>query len=208
MIILNLDEFNIHKNTILGELQRSVFIYPTDTIYGIGCDATSEKLISKIRLIKNSEQPFSVIVPNKEWIYENCEVSSEAEEWIRKLPGPYTLILKLKNKDSVSKMCYDPLNNGNSTIGVRMPNNWFLSIVYQIKKPIVTTSANITGKEFMTSLDDLDIEIRNKVDYIFYDGVKIGTPSTIINLVGKDVSIQKRTGRKSKDISFPIKELK
>jgi len=181
MIVLNLDEYNVHKNTIIRELSKTVFVYPTDTIYGIGCNATDEKLVSKVRKIKNSDTPFSVIVPNKEWIYNNCEVSQEAEEWIRKLPGPYTLILRLKNKRSLAKNVF---NQSNSTIGVRMPNHWFLAVVYQLKVPIVTTSANLSGQDFMTSLEDLDPLIRNRVDYVFYDVRKKVLPSTIIHLEG------------------------
>ncbi len=44
MIVLNIDEFNIHKKAILSELKKTLFVYPTDTIYGLGCNATDEKL--------------------------------------------------------------------------------------------------------------------------------------------------------------------
>ncbi|UCG94990.1 MAG: Sua5/YciO/YrdC/YwlC family protein, partial [archaeon] len=77
-------------------LQGSVFIHPTDTIYGLGCDATRYNSVIRIRQIKQREQkPFSVIAPSKEWILENCVVG-EAD--LTRLPGPYTLILKLKQK--------------------------------------------------------------------------------------------------------------
>lgn len=214
MIVLNIDEYNIHKKTIIEELKKTVFVYPTDTIYGLGCNATDERLVSKIRKIKNSQQPFSVIVPSKEWIYQNCEVTQEADEWIRKLPGPYTLILKLKNPKALAKNVYH--SNSMNTVGVRMPNHWFLAVVYQMKVPIITTSANVSGRDFMTTLDDLDSTIRNNVDYVFYDGEKKGRPSTMINLVGPEISIKQRTESsstkekskdRSKNIQFPIKEI-
>jgi L-threonylcarbamoyladenylate synthase len=211
MIVLNLDEYNVHKRTILNELKKSVFVYPTDTIYGIGCNATDEKLVAKIRKIKNTDHPFSIIVPSKEWIYNNCEVTAEAEEWIRKLPGPYTLILKLKNPKALAKNVYH--SNNMNTVGVRMPNHWFLAVVYQLNFPIITTSANVSGREFMTTLDDLDSTIRTNVDYVFFDGEKKGRPSTMINLVGPEVSIRQRTEsssikEKSKsNLKFPIEEI-
>lgn len=214
MIVLNFDEYNIHKKIIIDELKKSIFVYPTDTIYGIGCNATDEKLVSKVRKIKNSQQPFSIIVPSKEWIYQNCEVIEEAEEWIRKLPGPYTLILKLKNPKALAKNVYH--SNSINTVGVRMPNHWFLAVVYQMKTPIITTSANVSGQDFMTTLEDLDSTIRNNVDYVFYDGEKKGKPSTIINLVGPKISIHQRTEssstkEKSKSdgskLKFPIEEI-
>ena len=209
MIILNFDEYNVQKKAILQELKNSVFVYPTDTIYGIGCNATDEKLVAKVRKIKKTNQPFSILVPNKEWIYENCVITEEAEEWIRKLPGPYTLILKLKNKKAIAKNVY---NNADNTVGVRMPNHWFLATVYQIKVPIITTSANISGQDFMTSLDDLDPLIRNNVDFIFYDGPKVGNPSTIVHLEGPKIIVQPRMEKNSgvemsKTIKFPLKEI-
>ena len=210
MIVVNFDEYNLNRKNILKDISKSVFVYPTDTIYGLGCNALDEASVQKIRKLKNSDQPFSIIVPNKEWIYENCIVTEEAEEWIRKLPGPYTLLLKLKNKKAVSKNVHNCDTKGDAVIGVRMPNHWFLAISYQLKMPIVTTSANITGQDFMTSLDDLDIRIRNNVDYIFYDGPKHGAPSTIIHLEGDRVHIQPRVERKSKlhrEIQFPLEEI-
>lgn len=210
MIVLNFDELNLHRKTVTKDLKQSLFVYPTDTIYGIGCDATSETLIKQIRSIKKSAQPFSIIVPNKEWIYQNCLVTQEAEEWIRKLPGPYTLILKLKNPKAVAKNAYSTMIHDIPTIGVRMPNHWILSLVYDLRSPIVSTSANISGQDFMTTLDDLDPAIRTAVDYVFYEGPKNGAPSTIIDLTGNEVHLMTRTERHSPEeskIQFPIEEI-
>jgi tRNA threonylcarbamoyl adenosine modification protein (Sua5/YciO/YrdC/YwlC family) len=209
MIVLNFDEYNLNRKTILKEVPSAIFIYPTDTIYGIGCNALDEKKVDKIRKLKNSAQPFSVIVPSKEWIYNNCVVTEEAEEWIRKLPGPYTLLLKLKNKKAVAKNVHNYDMDGEVVLGIRMPNHWFLSLSYVLKLPIVTTSANITGQNFMTSLDDLDPILRNNVDYVFYEGPKKGTPSTIVSLAGEKVQVHPRTGKSSlhKKINFPLEEI-
>ena len=210
MIVINFDEYNLHRKNILKDLPSAVFVYPTDTIYGIGCNALNEKLVQKIRKLKHSAQPFSVIVPSKEWIYENCVVTEEAEEWIRKLPGPYTLLLRLKNKKAVAKNVHNYDLNGDAILGVRMPNHWFLAISYMLKIPILTTSANITGQDFMTSLEDLDTNIRSNVDYVFYDGPKRGAPSTLIHLEGDVVKISQRTQKNSRilhNINFPLEEI-
>jgi len=209
MIVLNFDEYNLNRKIILKEVPKSIFVYPTDTIYGIGCNALDEKLVNRVRRLKNSNQPFSVIVPNKEWIYENCVVTEEAEEWIRKLPGPYTLLLKLKNRNAVAKNVHNYDMSGDVIVGVRMPNHWFLSVAYTLKLPIITTSANVTGQNFMTSLDDLDMNIRNNVDYVFYEGSKMGMPSTIVHLAGSHVKVQPRNQPRSihKRISFPLEEI-
>jgi len=64
MRIINKDELK-HDAKLINELKKSIFVYPTDTIYGIGCDATNEELVKKIREIKrNPTHPFSIIIPN------------------------------------------------------------------------------------------------------------------------------------------------
>ncbi|MGV8087076.1 MAG: Sua5/YciO/YrdC/YwlC family protein [Candidatus Woesearchaeota archaeon] len=211
MIVINFDEYNVNRKTLLKELPKSIFVYPTDTIYGLGCSALDETLVAKIRKIKKSDHPFSIIVPSKEWIYENCVVTEEAEEWIRKLPGPYTLLLKLKNKKAVAKNVHNYDIKGDVVIGVRMPNSWFLAVAYTLKLPIITTGANVTGDNFMTSLDDLNATIRNNVDYLFYEGPKHGCPSTIVHLEGEKIILQSRKESKpiiKKNISFPLTEIR
>tara|TARA_Y100000034_G_C6812031_1_gene364973 strand:- start:354 stop:851 length:498 start_codon:yes stop_codon:yes gene_type:complete len=165
MKIYNKEEFNKNKEELLTKIKEgNIFIYPTDTIYGIGCDARNFEAVKRIRELKNrDEKPFSVIAPSKEWIIDNCE-----EKNLDKLPGPYTLILKLKNKECVASNV-----SGLDTLGVRIPDHWF-----KVDIPIVTTSVNKSDKNNMTSLEDLDKDI--KVDFIIYEGEKKGKSSKII----------------------------
>ena len=74
MRILTKEEFLLEKIQLFEEiLDGAVFVYPTDTIYGIGCNATDEKAVRKLRELKGRPtNPFSVIVPSTEWILENC----------------------------------------------------------------------------------------------------------------------------------------
>lgn len=170
---LNIDEFSAQVK------KGAIFIHPTDTIYGLGCSAVNSKAVKKLRLIKQQEsQPFSIIAPSKGWIFTHCIVPIFAEKWIDKLPGPYTLILKLKNPDVLAPevLC------GMKTIGVRIPNHWINRAVAEIEEPIVTTSANIHGKDYMTNLETLDPTFRKHLQYIIYEGEKAGKPSTIIHL--------------------------
>lgn len=180
---INKEEFLKDKDCI----KDSVFIYPTDTIYGVGCDARDPEKVARIRKIKGSDQPFSVIAPNKEWIRNNCEINDIAEEWLDKLPGPYTLIIKLKNPGCVAKNVLQ----GKQTLGIRMPDNWFSKIVAELGYPVITTSANRTGQAFMTTIEDLDKSIAEEVDHIIYDGELKGTPSTLV-IIDKDVEMRKR----------------
>ncbi|MDD5086737.1 MAG: L-threonylcarbamoyladenylate synthase [Candidatus Nanoarchaeia archaeon] len=184
------EEVLLRKNEVIQKIKGgSIVVHPTDTIYGLGCNATNTKAVNKIRKIKKRDtMPFSVMAPSKQWIYDNCVVDEEIEKWINRLPGRYTLILKLKNKKAVSKS----VNNGWDTLGVRIPKHWFAYLVQQANVPFVTTSANISGEDFMTNIDDLDPAIKGKIDFIVYEGPKKGRPSKIVDLTKEKTKIIKR----------------
>lgn len=189
MEVVNKDEFVNKKRFFMRQLKNYVFVYPTDTIYGIGCDARNASLVNKVRNIKKRpNMPFSVIAPSKQWIRDNCVVNSNAEEWIEKLPGPYTLIMVLKNKNVIA----DNVNHDFETIGVRIPDNWFSQVVAELGIPIVTTSANVSGNDFMTSVDNMDSNIKRQVDLVVDDGELEGSPSTLVFLNEREVNIKKR----------------
>ena len=179
MRILNFEEINLEKQSIIDSIiNGSVFIHPTDTIYGIGCNAQDSKAVKKVRLLKaRATNPFSIVAPSFDWINENCIVTKEAEEWLSKLPGPYTLILKLKKK-CVAK----EVNPGLNTLGIRIPNNWIRKLIAESDVPVVTTSVNKANEDYMTSLEDLDPTIKAGIDFVLYEGRKEGKPSKIIDL--------------------------
>ena len=73
-----------------------------------------------------------------------------------------------------------------------MPDHWMTKIVEEFGVPIITTSANCTGNEYMTCIEDLDSNIKSKVDFIIYEGIKEGKPSKILDLTDKvKVTIRK-----------------
>ncbi len=195
---LTKEEFDQSRELYIRKLKEYVFIYPTDSIYGIGCDATNEKLVEKVRDLKNSTlQPFSIIVPSKEWVYQNCEVPDFAKEWVEKLGGfakvegqevRFTLILKLKEGSTIAPNVVQGLKS----IGVRIPNHWISDVVKEMDFPIVTTSANPTGGDFMTSIENLHPRIEEGVDLCINVGELKGHPSTLVYLDKGEVSFKKR----------------
>lgn len=189
MRALTFEEYNLEKDNIIQSvLDGAVFIHPTDTIYGIGCNAQNSNSVKKIRELKSRvKNPFSVIAPSIEWIRENCVVSEEGEEWLEKLPGPYTLIFKLKNEKCIAK----DVNAGLNTLGVRIPKHWIAKAVAEAEVPVVTTSVNKSGQDYMTSLDDLDESIKNSIDFVLYEGEKEGRPSKIVDLTEKTKVIER-----------------
>jgi L-threonylcarbamoyladenylate synthase len=189
MLIISKTEFNKKYKRIIEEMKNCIFIHPTDTIYGIGCDATNKELVEKIRIAKKRpNDPFSVIAPSREWIIENAVMNKKTEEWLNKLPGPYTLIIKLKNKNAVA----ENVNPGMDTLGIRIPDHWFSEAVEKMNVPVITTSANPSGEEFMIEIEDLHKDLKNICDYAFYEGPKKGRPSDIINLEKEKIEIKKR----------------
>jgi L-threonylcarbamoyladenylate synthase len=179
-MIISKEEFLGDKEKFVSEISGgAVFIYGTDTIYGIGCDALNSNSVLRIReLKKREEKPFSVIAPSKDWIEENCILDANALKWLEKLPGPYTFILKLRNADCV---CSE-VNGGSDGLGVRIPDNWFSSIVSESGVPFVTTSVNLSGEASMTGVEDCEGSILDGVDYVVDEGVLSGEASKVIDL--------------------------
>ena len=162
-----------------------VMIYPTDTIYGLGCDATNKSAVEKIRLLKKRDvKPFSVIAPSKKWILENAECR---REWLDVLPGPYTLVVNLR------KICVaGNVNSGLGTLGVRIPDSGIKEIVKTFGKPVVTTSVNLSGEKFMSDIKDIPKEFYSKVNLLVYIGSKKGKPSTVYDYTKGSLEIVSR----------------
>jgi len=191
MKVITKEEFKMNIGKYLGLINEgAVFVYPTDTIYGIGCNALNEQSVLKIRELKDrSKAPFSVIAPSIEWIKDNCNVIPEAEEWLEKIPGPYTLVMELKNPNCVAKAVIQDIN----TLGIRQPEHWITKTFASLDIPIVTTSVNKTGKQFMTNVEDMDSEIKNGVDFIIDEGEKKAKPSNIVHLHSENMTIRDRS---------------
>lgn len=162
-----------HKEEIIDAIKSgAIFIYPTDTIYGLGTNALLSASVNKIReLKKRKAKPFSVIVPDKDWIIENCK--AEIENLNKYLPGPYTLIVTRKQTGCVASGV-NPLDD---TLRVRIPDHWFSALVAEAGVPFVTTSVNISGTPHMEKLEDVPQEILDQVDYVVYEGEKKGQKS-------------------------------
>ena len=189
MMVVTKEDFFLRGDEFRSQIENgAVFVYPTDTIYGIGSNATNETAVLKLRNIKRQhDRPLSVIAPSVEWIKENCVITTEAEEWLKKLPGPYTLILKIKSEFSVAPSVTDT-----GSLGVRIPDNPISKFVELLGVPIITTSANMAGKMFMTSIEDLDPMIRGRIDFVVDAGDIKGRPSDIVFLDKDEIKIRER----------------
>jgi len=183
--VLRLKELT--QQFVIKEIKAGkIFIYPTDTLYGIGCDATNVKAVRKIRKIKRrSKKPFSVIAPSKKWITSNFKLKST---FLKKLPGPFTYLLAPKKKRLLPRAVL----KGAEMVGVRIPKHKFATFIQKSGKPFITTSVNISGQQNIFQVVDIPKEILEKVDYVIDDGVLANPPSTILDFSQDPPSIIKR----------------
>ena len=156
------------------------FFYPTDTVYGLGCDAFNKDSVKKIfELKKRGKNAVSVIAPNKQWIRDNCDLT---ELYLDMIPGKYTLLVQPK-KD----LDLELVRQGSPLLGVRIPNNWFCDFLRENGFVFITTSANISGKKVCRSYEDLDKSIFDGVDFIIDDGKLESKASTVLNALTGEI---------------------
>ena len=159
-----------------------LLVYPTDTVWGMGCDPSNQKAVDKLFEVKGKKQNgVSVMFSNKKQIYDTCITKGKAKKIIEEfLPGPVTLILKSKKEFANGVM-----RDGN--LGVRIPLNK-TSIELAKETPVITTSVNLHGHKIADSLDEAKSIFGSNCVYL--DGEKPkGIESTIINLANAEPEI-------------------
>ena len=164
----------------------NIIVYPTDTLYGFGVDATNTEAIKKLNEMKGRVSPLSVICENISQIQTIADINnSQSLNVIKKLlPGPYTILLK-----SVSSNLSNLIFSGSPLVGIRIPDHFFsIELAKRLKAPIVTTSVNRHNKEPLNDITQVEIDFPS-VD-IFEDNKHIPSKSsTIIDLSSNDHKI-------------------
>src|ERR1700744_5386096 len=163
--------------------EGGIILYPTDTIWGIGCDATNTEAVKKIYHLKQRDEAKSMIIlldtDNKLQSYVK-EVPEIAYDLIQYAENPLTLVMP------GAKNISPALINADGSIGVRVTNNPFCKqLIHRMRKPLVSTSANISGKPSPQYFSQIDPEIIDGVDYVVdidKHSMEIKTPSTIMRL--------------------------
>jgi len=158
-----------------------VIAYPTDTIYGFGCDILNKKAIQRIYQIKKRDRskPFSFICSDLKNISEYAQVTDYAYKTMKRLlPGPYTFILpgtKLVPKIMLTKR---------KTVGIRVPNNNIcLAIVEALGHPIISTSVGWSGREVLSDPQQIEETFGSQIDLTIDGGILPNQPSSIISLL-------------------------
>lgn len=168
----------------LEVLQKGgVILYPTDTIWGIGCDACNEEAVRRIYDIKNRVDSKSMLV-----LMENAAL---LERYVEEVPEIAYDLIELSEKPMT--IIYDGARGlaknliaEDGSIGIRITTEAFSSeLILRFKRPIVSTSANISGKPSPACFDEIDQEIIEAVDYVVkyrQDDTNKAVPSSIMKL--------------------------
>ena len=176
------------ENTIEIIKKGGIVIFPTDTVYGIASNIDDEKAISNLFELKgrNDNKPICVLTSSVNKIEKVAYIKNKELELITKyMPGALTIILD--KKEDISNR----LTSNLQTIGVRIPNNEIaLNILKYIEKPLATTSANLSGNQPATKLEELVDEFNGKVDIIIDGGITdLKQSSTIIKVENNEIKV-------------------
>ncbi|MDR2057323.1 MAG: threonylcarbamoyl-AMP synthase [Dysgonamonadaceae bacterium] len=169
--------------------EGGIIIYPTDTVYAMGCDALNVRAVEKICKIKGinpQKSNLSIICPNLSNISEYAKVSNSVFKLMkRNLPGPFTFILNATNN-------LPKIYKNRKEVGFRIPDNKIaLALVQEMGNPILTTSVRDKDDfmEYSTDPELMEEEYGNIVETVIdggYGGLK---PSTIVDCTGEEIKI-------------------
>jgi len=171
--------------------EGGIIIYPTDTVYGLGCDIYNHKAverISRLKKIKPEKANFSFIVSDLSNLSDYTKhVTNDIFKLMKSsLPGPFTFILPANN--NVPKI----LKNKKKTVGIRIPDNRIiLEIVKELGRPILTTSIHDSDEiiDYTTDPELIYDNFKDKVDLIIDGGYGGIVPSTVLDCTGDEVWI-------------------
>ena len=172
-------------------------IFPTDTVYGIGCDPYNKKAVSRLYEIKKREKTklFPVLGISKMELEKIAEFNTMEEKIAEKFwPGQVTLILKVKDEKIRQTLCLD------KKIAVRVPNNQCVLSLLKECKLLVGTSANISGTTPFTDPNECSKNL-TRYDLLIDGGIiPSQSESTIVEIVGDDIKILREGNVPEKEI--------
>lgn len=182
------------ENDVTASLQvlrtGGLILYPTDTIWGIGCDATDEAAVSKVFALKQRPEAKSLVIlltEVRDLLKYVAHTPPDIADIIAGFDRPTTIIY-----EGALDLAPNVINS-DGTVAIRIVQDPFCRhLIKRLRKPLVSTSANISGQPSPASFRDVDAAIKEGVDYVVnyrQDDMTPATPSRIIKLL-KDGSIQ------------------
>ncbi|AUC14829.1 threonylcarbamoyl-AMP synthase [Tenacibaculum sp. SZ-18] len=177
------------EETLEHLVNGNTILYPTDTVWGLGCDATNSEAVKKIYKIKNREESKSliVLVNSLKMLQEYVNVPAQAIEVLNKAVKPTTIIYR--NPKGIAA---NIINKEDNTIAIRVVQNEFCEkLIEKFNKPIVSTSANLSGNPTPKSFIDVEQVILDSVDYIvnLQQNKVSKRSSTILKIEGEEIIV-------------------
>lgn len=160
-----------------------IILYPTDTIWGIGCDATNAAAVEKIYALKKRDDRKSMLILT--------DKLDNVSKYVQKVPEVAWQLLEITDKPLTlilpeARGIAENLIPEEKTIGIRVPDHEFCrKLIYKLNRPLVSTSANITGEATPATFSEISKEIKEGVDYVVntaVEGRPTHKPSGIIQL--------------------------
>ena len=169
------------QNCLTVLKNRGIILYPTDTVWGIGCDATNAKAVEKIFQLKKrpDEKAMIVLVAEERDILKYvASADLRVFDYLQQNPKPTTVVY------DGSIGLAENLIGKDGSVAIRICNDIFCKhLIKRFRKPVVSTSANISGQPVAQSFSEITDEIKNGVDYIVQhrqDDITIASPSSVI----------------------------
>ena len=187
IMIKNINATLKNAKAAVNQLKEgNIIVYPTDTLYGFGVDASNETAIIKLNKLKERAQPLSILLSNINEIDKYAELNDYSRTKIfNLLPGPYTVLLKSKNNPKISKL----VQAGSNLIGIRVINLDFCNEIIQgLGNPIITTSVNRHKMPSLSSIKEINKEFPDINIYYTHDSIK-SSGSTIIDFTLKEEKV-------------------
>ncbi len=158
-----------------------VIVYPTDTVYGLGCDIRSKKALDRVRRIKriDNKRHLSFVFADLKTISQYAQVSDSDYKILRRyLPGPYTFVLKATRL--VPRIVLTKRNE----VGIRIPDNRICqALVAELGNPILSSSVRMPDEQLLDDPREIDNMYKGQVDLVIDGGVFLPEPSSVISLL-------------------------
>ncbi len=183
--MLVLDYLNDPHDSLLRALEvvenGGILVYPTDTVYGMGCDLQNKDALDRLYRLKKipKRKPLSFICSDLKMVSSYAKLSNAAHGMMRKLlPGPFTFVLQASRE--VPKL----MISKQRTVGIRVPEQDFiLELVKRLGRPLVNTSASDTLDEVVSDPDQIE-EMYPRADLMISLGQQRSEASTILDFTG------------------------
>jgi tRNA threonylcarbamoyl adenosine modification protein (Sua5/YciO/YrdC/YwlC family) len=169
-----------------------VIVYPTDTVYGLGCDINSKKALERVRRIKkiDNKRHLSFVFADLKTIAHYAQVDDNSYRILKRyLPGPYTFVLKATRL--VPRIVLTKRNE----VGIRIPDNRICqALVQELGNPILSSSVRLPDDQLLDHPREIEALYKGQVDLVVDGGIFLPEPSSIVSLL-EDVPQVMRVGK-------------